>query len=256
MSEPQAVVRMLDQMEDETPLAVVQDKSSQIFAAILRTDATPEERKELYAFYRQIRADEAKDAFNLAMKSAQDEMGPVARKTENKHLGSKYATLEAIDLECRPIYAKHGFSLTFNSKFNDDKGELTVSCKCLHTAGHVEEYELSGGLDGAGAQGKSNKTPIQAVGSTITYLKRYLTCMIFNIQLINEDLDGNAQKPKPAMISQEQADTLNTMLNDAGYRSKESRDKWYAWAGCESLSTMPVDVYEKAVKMLEGKLKK
>jgi ERF superfamily protein len=255
MKEPQPVVALMNRIDDDLP--TVQGKSSQIFAAILRTDCDPAERKELYEFYRQIKADEAKDAFSQAMKTAQDGMDPVRRDAMNTHTSSKYARLETIDLQCRPIYARNGFSLSFGSKFNEDKGELTVTCKCRHIGGHTEDYELSGGLDGAGAKGSSNKTPIQAVGSTITYLKRYLTCMIFNIQLINEDNDGNGRRAVDPKITQAQADTLSTLLEDAGHRTPETRRKFYMWiANVEQLADIPSQSFDKAVAALEAQIRR
>lgn len=135
------------------------------------------------------RAGEAHRRFNEAMRDCQAEIMPVARDAENKHTNSKFAKLESIDREIRPIYTKHGFSLSFNSKSLDD-GRVRILCTVGHTAGHFEPYELDGHLDTAGAKGNANKTNLQGLGSTVSYLRRYLTCMIFNVVLTDEDNDG------------------------------------------------------------------
>ena len=64
---------------------------------------------------RQVKADEAKEAFQAAMAQAQAEMPSVVKDRENSHLKSKYAQLEAIDDAIRPVYTRHGFSLMLAS---------------------------------------------------------------------------------------------------------------------------------------------
>ncbi len=170
--------------------------------------------ERLLAMQQQIEAREAQTAFFAEHKAACEEMKPVARDAQNNHTKTRYALLETIDSAIRPIYAKHGFSLSFNSPTTDASG-VTVSCTVFHERGHSKDYQLSGALDGAGAKGSSNKTDIQALGSTVTYLRRYLECMIWNVVLTNEDTDGNVGK-KAAFISQEQADNIESLIAELG----------------------------------------
>lgn len=172
--------------------------------------------ERLLAMQQQIHAEEAKTAFFADFKNACEEMRPVVRDAQNQHTKTRYALLETIDRAIRPIYTRHGFSLTFNSPVTDAAG-VTVACTVFHERGHSKEYQLSGALDGAGAKGSSNKTDIQALGSTVTYLRRYLECMIFNVVLTNEDSDGNGEgKKKPTFISQEQGDNIESLIADVG----------------------------------------
>jgi hypothetical protein len=67
-----------------------------------------------------------------------------------------------------------------------------VFCDVLHSEGHRERKSLTGSLDTVGPNGSRNKTDIQGLGSSTSYLRRYLTCMIFNVTISNEDRDGNA----------------------------------------------------------------
>lgn len=154
----------------------------------------------LLRMQREILADDAKLAFNRALSQVQAETAPVLRDAENKQTNSRYAKLEAIDGMVRPIYARHGFSLSFNSEPLPDNN-IRISCDVAHDAGHTRTYNLEAGLDVAGAQGKVNKTSLHGLGSTVSYLRRYLTAMIFNIVFSNEDDDGNrggnATRPPP-----------------------------------------------------------
>lgn len=152
-------------------------------------------------------------AFNEAMNRCQRELPAVTRSAENKHTKSKYAKLEAIDDAVRPTYTGHGFSLSFSSQQVDEK-TVKVTCRCSHVGGHSRDYELSGQLDTSGAQGTSNKTSIQGLGSTVSYLRRYLTCMIFNVILTDEDRDGNAMKS----VTPAQIEALSKALGGDGER--------------------------------------
>jgi hypothetical protein len=144
----------------------------------------------LLRMQREIVADDARLQFNRAMSLAQGEMQPVVRDAQNTQTNSKYALLETIDAAIRPIYVKHGFMLSFNSEPIDGPDERII-CEVSHTAGHSKRYQLDAPLDTVGPQGRANKTPLHGLGSTVSYLRRYLTAMIFNIVLKNEDNDGN-----------------------------------------------------------------
>jgi hypothetical protein len=113
-------------------------------------------------------AEQARLCFVQARRAAQSEMLPILRSEKNTSTNSKYAPLEAIDAVIRPIYTKHGFSMDFDSE--PLEGGVRVICEVSHDAGHTLIRRLEGALDNAGPQGKANKTPIQALVSSTTYL--------------------------------------------------------------------------------------
>ena len=142
---------------------------------------------------RQVAQDRSKRMFNTAMASAQAEMLPVIRDAQNTHTKSKYARLETIDGQMRPIYTAHGFSVRYGSQPCAREGWMRITITISHTGGHWEENYLDAPPDEAGSRGTTNKTPIMAVGSSVTYLRRYLLCMAFNIVLADDlapDDDG------------------------------------------------------------------
>lgn len=153
-----------------------------------------EKLESLLRIQREIVADDARLQFNRAMSQAQGEMQPVVRDATNSQTNSKYARLETIDVAIRPIYTRHGFLLSFNSEPIEGPNERIV-CEVSHTAGHTKRYQLEAGLDTAGARGNANKTPLHGLASTVSYLRRYLTTMVFNVVLANEDNDGNRSLP-------------------------------------------------------------
>jgi hypothetical protein len=156
------------------------------------------------------RARVAETEFSEAMGQAQSEMGAITRDGVNEFNKSRYARLETIDAKIRPIYTRHGFSLSFNTAEPKNPGSMRVVCDVMHRAGHTKRYELEGELDTSGSGGKANKTGIQALGSSSSYLRRYLTLMVFNLVLSNEDNDGN--KTDPGWLSEIQLKNVNEKI--------------------------------------------
>jgi hypothetical protein len=172
-----------------------QDDSGGLLNFIERASRDPEfdvaKFEALLRMQREIVQEQARVAFNRAMAEAQAEMMPVIRDATNVHTGSKYAKLETIDREMRPIYTKHGFGVRFGSDVAPREGWLRIVCT-VSLGGYSETNYLDAPPDTAGMLGKSNKNPLQAVGSSVTYLRRYLLAMVFNIVLADQDDDGEA----------------------------------------------------------------
>ncbi len=122
-------------------------------------------------------------------------MLPVVRGAQNEHTRSRYAVLEAIDGAIRPIYTSHGFSVRYRGLVTE-AGSGGVVCVVSHRDGHTEEFPLQAPLDLTGSKGTQNKPAVQALGSTITYLRRYALMMAFNVVLTNDsdDDDGEATR--------------------------------------------------------------
>jgi hypothetical protein len=153
---------------------------------------------------------QARRSFNAAMAVAQSEMMPVIRTAQNRHLGNKYAKLEDIDREMRPIYTRHGFSVRFGSAPAPREGDMRITCTVAHADGYSEENHLDAPSSVLGSQGgRMAVTPVQAVGSTVTYLRRYLLTMVFNLVLEDDDDDGEdtrraaaAPMPRAARVTE------------------------------------------------------
>jgi hypothetical protein len=147
------------------------------------------------------------------MSDAQGEMQPVVRSIPNSVTNSKYADLEAIDTAIRPIYARHGFSLSF-TEIPTEGATVRIACK-VKREGHEETHHLEAQSDTHGPQGKPNKTPIQGVVSAVTYLRRALTCMVFNVATRGEDNDGNRQRDTGELLSRAQIAELESLIAGA-----------------------------------------
>jgi len=187
----------------------------------------------LLTMQREIVADDARLQFNRAMSAAQAEMQPVVRDATNDQTRSKYARLETIDAAVRPIYTRHGFCLEYNSEAIDGPNERIV-CEVSHTAGHSKRFQLEAAVDMAGPQGKANKTALHGLGSTVSYLRRYLLCMAFNIVLTSDDNDGQRQQRAPdGRLTEAQFKELWELMRD----TDTSEGKFLA-AMCPGLRTV------------------
>lgn len=150
-------------------------------------------RKEHEDNLREQRKEAARQAYQCDMIEAQAEMEPVARTTDNKQTTSKYAKLEHISKVIKPVYSEHGFAMSFTSPKPLEDGTMMVGVWVMHREGHKEYHELPGRIETTGFKGNANMTGLQGLGKLISYLRRYLTCMVFDVILYDEDNDGQGE---------------------------------------------------------------
>ena len=99
--------------------------------------------------------------------------------------------MEAVDAAIRPIYTRHGFSVSFTEVANDGP-DIKLAC-IIARAGHRETFYLSAAPDTVGPQGRPNKTPGAGRGfGGESYLRRYLVCIVFNVALSGMTTTGTA----------------------------------------------------------------
>ncbi|MGQ7956469.1 ERF family protein [Pseudomonas sp. SP16.1] len=204
--------------QDASPVAVV-DEPKTILQVIQRAAADPqcdiEKMERLMAMHERMQARDAETKFNLAMSAAQSEMRPVGADADNKQTRSKYATYAKLDGALRPIYTRHGFSLSFNSE-PAEADVIRVICYVSHSDGHTRSYMLDMPADGKGAKGGDVMTKTHAVGSGASYGMRYLLKMIFNVAVGEDDDDGNSASG---------ADLRDAAMSDLLRRVDEAEDQ-------------------------------
>ena len=161
-------------------------------AADPNTDIDKMER--LLAMHKEMKSEQAERAFNDAMSAAQAEMRPISADCENPQTRSKYASYAQLDKALRPIYTKHGFSLSFNTA-EAREGWIQVLCYVSHKGGHTRTYQQFMPSDGTGAKGNSVMTKTHAAGSAMSYGMRYALKGIFNVAIGEDDHDGNEVAP-------------------------------------------------------------
>jgi hypothetical protein len=152
--------------------------------------------ERMMALYRDEQQRQAQAAFSAALSAAQAEMVKVIPKGNNPQTKSKYAKYAQLDGMLRPIYLRHGFSLSFDNEpiigAESAVPILTVLCHVSHVGGYTRTYRAPIPADGKGIGGNAAMTKTHAVGSAMTYGMRYLLKQIFNVAIGEDDDDGNS----------------------------------------------------------------
>lgn len=240
---PQAVTVQPEPM----PPAVVTD-SAALMEIITRASKDPamdpEKMERLMTLYERIEDKRASQAFSDAMSSCQAEMRPVSQNASNPQTKSKYASYAALDQALRPVYTKHGFSVSFTSGNGAAPEYVRVIAKVKHRAGFGEEHFLDLPADGKGAKGGDVMTKTHATMSAVTYGRRGLLKMIFNIAEGAWDDDGNAAGEK---ISEEQI----AELNELGKATNADFKKFLRFMAVDNIASIPAAQFQKAKHALE-----
>ncbi len=153
----------------------------------------------------------------------------------------KFIRYEDLDRALRPIYTADGFSLSFNSEATD-KGILLVAV-LAHRAGHSKASRLQLPPDvGAG------RNALQALGSSLSYAKRYLTCNLFNIVAEGEDDDATAGD----FITEKQAMNVEDLIAECSL-GEAGRAKFLETFNCKAVSELMKANYAPAINLLSAK---
>ncbi|PHC14341.1 ERF family protein [Bacillus toyonensis] len=113
------------------------------------------------------------------------EVNKIAKDADNPFFKNNYATLDTIIDEIRPILSKHGLSIMQIP--SGDGQNVTLKTLLLHESGEwLESDELTM---------KPVKNDPQAVGSCITYARRYSLAAFLSLNT-GEDDDGNGASGK------------------------------------------------------------
>jgi hypothetical protein len=136
----------------------------------------------------QLEAREQAKAFNVALRLAEVAMPRIVK--DKKTDKASYASLENVSKSIDSIAHANGLSMSFGTADSPLAGHYRVVCDLSHDEGHVRRYFCDLPADTSGSQGKSNKTPVQGIGSTMSYGRRYLKVLMFDLTIVGEDNDG------------------------------------------------------------------
>ena len=164
------------------------------------------------------RAAQAKERWTDAMNQAQAEIIPVARTVQNTQTKSLYAKLEAVDAAIRPIYLRHGFSVSYNTVPPLVPGNIRIEC-AVSLGRHTELYYREAPPDTTGPQGKAVKTVLHGGASSETFLKRYALCGAFNVVFRNLDDDGVAGGKE--YVTDDELAVLERLVEETGTKLPE-----------------------------------
>lgn len=140
--------------------------------------------------------------FRAAFLEVQRELGAVAKAGTNSHFGSKYATLEGVINEAKPILNKHGFTYSHDVGTINASNQLYIVLNVQHSGGHSESKTSCWPL--------ARPTDPQCLASVTTYARRITLISYLGLSTTDDDGEGSVpdrtqkaqyQKKEPAAPS-------------------------------------------------------
>lgn len=196
--------------------------STALLAVIERAAANPsvdiDKMERLLAMHERMMARAAEEAWNDAMHACQSETRPIAADANNPQTKSKYAKFSTLDGALRPIYTKHGFSVSYDTGESHLQDHVRIFAYVSKGA-HTRRYQIDMPSDGKGAKGGDVMTKTHATGAANSYGRRYLLGDIFNV-VIGEDVDGNTVGMPDTLI----AEWLTKI--EAATTKEKAKDVW------------------------------
>lgn len=214
----------------------------------LTTDAGIEKLEKIMMLQENWEAKEAKKTFIIALSSFQAECPTIKKSKPVEYNGKvmyKYAPIEDVITQVGALIASNGLSYRFEQ--DQSNGIIGITCIVSHIDGHSESNRMESQPDNSG-----KKNPIQSIGSTVTYLKKYTFLGSFGIATADEDLDGRMAKVQGDFLSDEQIATIEDLLGSVD----ANRGKFLAFFKTDSVLDLPLSKYNQAVSMLKSKAAK
>lgn len=198
----------------KTPAEVTGDPFTQMVERLATNqDVDADKLQKLVDIQMQIMDRNAESMFNEAMSATQAEIPQVVEDAYNNQTGSSYARLRNIVATIKPIYTRQGFSLSFSQGESKRDGFIRVDGKLSHSGGHTVSSFVEIPLDDKGIKGSTNKTGVHASGSTFSYGRRYLTCMMFNISTGDDD-DAQSASDYESTLDDDQVQQLQILATE------------------------------------------
>jgi hypothetical protein len=169
--------------------------------------------------YERVRAKEAELAFNAAKGRILKKLAGItimktrpalceidkARPQKGTYEAFKYAPLEEIDKHLRPLLLEEEMDLSYSDEPREH-GWILIRGRLKHLpGGYFEDSFMPAPPDTSGG-----KSTVQGVGSTNSYLRRYIACNSFNIVVAGDEDNGNG-----GAIDEAQTTTLLDLIKKA-----------------------------------------
>lgn len=157
----------------------------------------------------------------MALSKFQSEVANPKNTQENPFFKSKYAPLQEVLNQVRPLLSKHGLSVLQHP--SGDGQTISINTMLLHESGEWIEFEP--------LSLKADKATPQGAGSAITYGRRYALSAVLGIASEDDDdgevHEGRNQRQQQApsnnerRLSQAQINRLFAIAAESGFTSEQ-----------------------------------
>jgi hypothetical protein len=199
-----------------TELAIQEPSIGALMQSVIERGITPDSvgvLERMMTMQERLKSKQAEEAFAQAFTALQRGIPKIQAtkpvKNKDGSLRYKFAPFEEIMRQAQPFLSEHGFSVSFNTKW--DGPRLIVSCKLLHKGGHSQTNEFAARV----GDGPPGANAAQADGAVKTLAKRNALCDALNI-VVEHDTDGDDARIEGAPITEEQARGLASLAQEAG----------------------------------------
>lgn len=176
-----------------------QDNTVEGFISAAIQQQLPVETIERFlAMRKELKADQAKEAFTMAMAQFQKDCPVIARTKEVKNKEGKvtyrYAPLDSIILQVKKTLGENNLAYDF-SETRTEK-EITVTCTITHSLGHTKSSSFTVEIGS-----EAYMTDTQKYGARNTFAKRYAFMNVLGIATGDEDTDARELTQKPPRLN-------------------------------------------------------
>jgi hypothetical protein len=245
------------------------DSTSKVLTLIERVALDPrgnvEKLERVIRMYQSLKAKEAELSYNAAKGRILKKLAGIkiiknraalyeiekGKTQKGIHEAFRYAPLEEIDKHLRPLLAEEDMDLSYSDEPLGGGG-LLIRGRLKHLpGGHYEDFFMPAPFDTTGG-----KSGVQAVGSTNSFLRRYVACNIFNIVVVRDDDDGTG-----GTIDEAQTKTIVDMIKKARVGPKflkymKAQSVEEAGSLEAAVATIMARDYRKAISTLEEQIGK
>lgn len=231
----------------QAPTTAVSDAAtimSIIAMAAMDKDMDVAKLEKLMDLQERILNRNAAQAFSAAFSKMQSELPEIEKKGQimvKDELRSRYGLFEDINEAVKPILKDYGFAISF--RIQQDATTIKVTGVLRHEQGHFEETDIILPTDSSGS-----KNAVQAIGSSVSYGKRYTMCALLNITTRGEDDNGAASTE---VLDTEKAVEIDLMITQV----KANKPKFLKYMGVDDVRKIRATDYQKAKTLLEDKEK-
>lgn len=187
----------------------------------------------------------------VALSKFQNEVKNPKNTADNPFYDSKYAPLQDVLNEVRPLLSKHGLSVIQSP--SGDRQSVSITTLLLHESGEWIEFEP--------LVLKAEKITPQGAGSAITYGRRYALSAVLGISSEDDD-DGNSLEKtqqnsgQKKQLTEKQVKRLYAIANSAGFSTADVKKvlmKDYKKTQAADLTKQEYDEICERLQKKEGK---
>jgi predicted Zn-dependent protease len=208
----------------ERPQQVAQpDHSVEAFISQAIDKQLPIETIERFlAMRKELRQDQAKEAFTMAMAQFQADCPVIAKTKEVKNKSGqvtyRYAPIDSIIIQVKKVLGENKLAYDFTE--TRDETRVTVTCTITHSLGHTKTSSFTVEIGS-----EAFMTDTQKYGARNTFAKRYAFMNVLGIATGDEDTDAKeieAPVPKAPKLPADPKAKIVALMRQLGHSDPNS----------------------------------